>query len=336
MDGSELRIGLVGAGIFARDAHIPALLALGDRARVVAVWSRTKRAAEECAALLPGAASVMTDLDELLARDDVDAIDAVLPIDAQPEVVRKALLAGKHVISEKPVAPTSQVARTLIREWRASDRVWMVAENYRYEETWVKAAELIKAGTIGEPLTANWALHIPMTASVNYYHTAWRMSGQVGGGFVLDAGVHHVAVLRMLMGEIHAVKAVTRHFRSDLPAPDTLASSLEFASGAVGHYFVTFAAQQGGDSPITVTGSEGTLRAQRGWIEVTTAAGVVRNPVRERTGVEVELAAFVDAIERATPHRNSPEEALRDLEVIEAMFHSAAEEGVRIVSAQTD
>lgn len=333
---NELRVGLIGAGIFARDAHVPAWLALQGRARVVAVWSRTRASAEACAALLPGHVEIEENIGALLARQDIDAVDIVLPIDAQPDVVEMALAAGKHVISEKPIAASVQRAQALIEAWRPTGRVWMVAENYRYERTWRKVAELVHSGALGRPLSLTWALYAPMTPAVKYYHTPWRFSGQVGGGFVVDGGVHHMAVVRMVMGEVAAVKAIAAHQRRDLPAPDTISSALEFESGALGHYFVTFAARPGVELPLVVAGTEGILRAQREWVEVVREDGVARYELPGRNGVEAEIEAFVAAVMDGAPHDNAPQQALRDLTVITTMLQSAEEGGVRVVSVASD
>ena len=100
-----VRLGMIGAGLFARDAHVPALYSLDDDFVIAAVYSRTADSADKLNALLPEPADVYTDLDALLARDDIDAVDVLLPITLQPAIIQKALAAGKHVLSEKPVAP---------------------------------------------------------------------------------------------------------------------------------------------------------------------------------------------------------------------------------------
>ena len=80
--------------------------------------------------LLPQPVDVYQDIDALLERDDIEAVDIVLPISIQPEIVAKALAAGKHVISEKPVAPSVADGQQLVDLYRQyPDLVWMVAES---------------------------------------------------------------------------------------------------------------------------------------------------------------------------------------------------------------
>lgn len=84
-------------------------------------------------------------LDDLLARSDIHAVIIALPIKNQPEYIRKALLAGKHVLSEKPVAENVKDAKDLIGWYRSEidtkKVTWGVAENFRYLASYDHAAE---------------------------------------------------------------------------------------------------------------------------------------------------------------------------------------------------
>lgn len=315
-----LRIAVIGAGIFARDAHIPALLALQDRFHIAAVYSRTREHAESAAALVPYSVDITTDLDPLLERDDLDAFDVVLPIQVLPRVVEAALATGKHVISEKPVAPDVQTGLRLLQA--RGDQVWMVGENWRYNESFLAARSALQRGDIGRPILCHWALPIVMSPANKYYGTTWRRDGSFPGGFLLDGGVHYAAALRLLVGEVEEVAAFTAQMREDLPPADTLAASLRFAGGALGAFGVTFAAQHDAETAISIIGDGGSLRVYRGTLEITRGGEIARHTYADQ-GVRDELAAFAAAIIDGTPHRNSAEEALRDVAVIEALLKSA-------------
>ena len=350
-----VRLALIGAGIFARDAHLPALNRLAGRFDLAAIYSRTQASADALAEywrelrersrdesnvpgmevspahpLTPSPAHVetTTDLAALLARDDIDAVDIMLPIPAQAEIVAQALAAGKHVISEKPIAPDRAQALALIDlHRRRPERVWMVAENWRYEEAFVRAAELIRSGAIGRPLLAHWAQYSPfLRQGSKYAGSAWRRSGLFAGGLLLDGGVHHMAVLRMLLGEITGVAAVVRQLAPDLPPADTLTALLTFAGGAQAVYANTFALGSPFAAPLVITGERGSLRIERGRVEQADAAGRVQvTECAIYNGLDSELAAFAAAVREGCPHRNTPLEALADLAAIEAMLASAAD-----------
>ena len=90
---------------------------------------------------------------DLLLRPDIDAVIIALPITSQPEYIEAALAAGKHVLSEKPIAADLERAENLIKYYK-SDKVknkatWGVAENFRFLESYQYASqEMAKLGRI--------------------------------------------------------------------------------------------------------------------------------------------------------------------------------------------
>ena len=162
-----------------------------------------------------------------------------------------------------------------------------------------------------------------------YYGTEWRRAGLFAGGLLLDGGVHHLAVLRMLLGEVTAVSAMVQQLSPALPPADTLAATLAFTSGAQAIYLNTFALGTPFAVPLTITGEHGSLRIERGRIERAGSSGEVEvTDCAIYNGVDNELAAFAEAVRAGAPHRNTPLEALADLVAIEAMLASA-EDGCR-------
>ncbi len=320
-----IRLGLIGAGVFARDDHVPAIKALGDRFDIVAVYSRTRASAEALQAHLPHPTDIYTDLDQLLARPDIEAVDIVLPIENLPWAVEKALAAGKHIISEKPITPDVATGRRMIELYKNyPNQLWMVAENMRCEESIRRAGEIVRSGRLGKIITAYWTLLGSVRPDNKYYHTEWRRSGTWPGGFIMDGGVHHIAAFRQIVGEIVAVSAQARLMHPDLPPTDTLSAVLEFESGIIGHYTVTYAAGAPFPGYLTVVGETGALRCISGHLEVSENGKMIDIPVESGRDVINEMAAFADALRDGKPHNNPPLEALRDVAVIEALLHSGA------------
>lgn len=322
----RVRLGLIGAGIFMRDAHLPALLNLQEEYAITAVWSRTVESATRLAGMVEGTTgvspSVESELAALLARDDIDAVDIVLPIDSQPDVVRKALAAGKHVISEKPIASTVAAARALVNDWLGTGRTWMVAENWRYESAYVVARELIAKGTIGTPILASWQLHMPSTPDLPYYHTDWRRAGNFPGGYVLDAGVHHAAVFRQLLGNASNAQAFVVQHNPNIPPVDTLAATLQFENGALATYAASYAETPAIRTPLVIVGTQAILKVGRGIVEIERDGHTESQTIPSLDGVRNELAAFAAALNGGAPHINTPQEALKDLAIIEAILES--------------
>lgn len=322
---APIRLAILGSGIFARDAHLPALKMLSDTYEVVALYSRNHETATALAATLPGQVATYTDLTPLLARTDIEAVDIILPISTQPSVIEAALRAGKHVISEKPVAPDVASGRQLIETARAitakTGKVWMVAENYRYEPAFQRAGEAVRGGAIGRPIQFSWSTSAAVDPQNKYYHTAWRRDNSFPGGFLLDGGVHNIAAMRTIMGEVASVSAfVTRH-REDLPPADTLSATFRFESGAFGVWTMTFAAASPWETPIQVLGNGGALRVSFGQLDLISEDRTITQTFSVNN-VQEELAHFGEVIGGQTMH-STPAQALQDVAVIHAILESA-------------
>lgn len=172
-------------------AHLPAIAALDSGvAELRAIYSRSEKSASELAQAaqeqlhLGHRPSVYydgesaTNLDALLARADIDAVIIVLPITVQPSIVLKSLAAGKHVLSEKPVAPDVASGIELIREYDAIYKpkglIWRVAENYELEPGYHAAAQAIRDGKIGKVNSFNARVVGYVAKDSKYYKTPWR------------------------------------------------------------------------------------------------------------------------------------------------------------------
>ncbi len=326
MTQRPIRLAMMGAGVFARDSHLPVLRKMSDRFEIVAVYSRTAESATQLNRLLETPVPVYTDAEELLARQDIEAVDIALPIQVMPAAVEAALEAGKHVISEKPVAPNVATGRRLLEaQARHPNQVWMVAENYRYEDPFKRAAEIVRGGQIGRPFLADWAIYVGMRPGNKFFHTDWRQIPTHQGGFLLDGGVHHVAGMRMVLGEVAVVSTLVTLHQPDLPPVDTLSAAIRFTSGALASYSLTYAAGAPWYGALQVVGERGALRMHRsGKLELTVDGQAETIEVPGFTGIEGEFAAFAAAIRDGVSPSSTPLEAVRDVAVIEAMLRAGA------------
>jgi predicted dehydrogenase len=331
---APIRIAVVGSGLFVQDAHMPSLLALAGDYRIVAVCSRTRDGAAKAAAMLPYPAEATDDLAALLGRSDIDAFDLAVPIAAMPGLLEKALASGKHVFSEKPIAPDTDIGRSLIALHRRNPgQVWMVGENWRLEPAFMRAAQLVADGAIGRPRVAQWTNFAALRPTDRYYATAWRRSAANEAGLILDGGVHHAAVLRMVLGEAASVSATTALQRPDLPPYDTVAATIAFRSGAIGGYLVSYAYGAPWPSPLLVVGDAGAIKVDTRGLELTQNGETVAETFASaHFAVEDEFRLFADAIRSGRLQHNPPEAALADVGLVEAIM-LAARSGTRVVIA---
>ena len=336
---SPLRVAMLGAGLFATNSHAPILKKHPEIFEIRVVWSRGKESATKLAnALNCEALDGSETLDALLARSDIDAFVVALPLDVQPDLVVRLLKAGKHVLSEKPIAPTLEKAKSVLNEYCSLKKqhpglVWSVAENYRYEPGIQKAAELVKS-SIGDIIMVSLVVKNPFRSDNPYLNTSWRKNPSWYGGLFIDAFIHAVAGLRAIVpGELQQVSAVTSHVAEHLPGPDTLAAHLKWNSGVVG----TISASYASDTfryVYEITGKLGTVLLQRSTTkpgyDLILARGFGKNAKQETTffgfeGIEREFLAFAKACKSGNPNDeniNSPLEAVKDVEFVEALLQS--------------
>jgi predicted dehydrogenase len=320
---NPVRLALIGSGLWAQDAITPNLLELDDEFEVVTIYSRTLENAAALAEKYPYSIETSDDLETTLQRDDIEAVNILLPIHLLPATVEKALQAGKHVLSEKPVAPTVEEGRLLLELYRDyTNQVWMVGEQWWFEDALVKAANFIQEGEIGDLILGQWAVFNSFDKGNKYFETQWRQNPQFPGGMLLDGGVHRVAAFRMLMGEIVEVNATVKQV-GEVPPADTMSASFVFENGALGSFSATYAAGAWFQQPITMTGTEGTLRVERQLLETIKKGETQSHPVLAHQGVKRELQAFAAAIHQNKPFLNTPESALQDVAVVEAILESS-------------
>ncbi len=195
-----VRLGIIGCGIAAHELHWPALEKLQDKFRIVMVCNHTEEKARDFAEMAGGVPYTL-DYRELLKNKEIEAVDIALPIHLNYEAVKNAIRSKKHVIVEKPLAANLDEAKKMAAYEKRYPRVLMVAENYRYSPLYKRVKALIKEGAIGELYGAFWDAFRRMDLNDKYAKTLWRINHQYEGGFVTDAGIHNIAVLRSLCGE---------------------------------------------------------------------------------------------------------------------------------------
>ncbi|GLB39493.1 putative oxidoreductase family, C-terminal alpha/beta domain [Lyophyllum shimeji] len=354
-------IAILGAGIFAKEAHLPSLAALGHAAPVLkAVYSRSEKSAHDLAdaaaialRLTPPAVyhdgDKSTDLDALLARSDIDAVIVVLPITLQPSVILKALAAGKHVLSEKPVAPDVAQGLGLIQTYnttyKAKGLIWRVAENFEAEPGFRAAAAAIASGKIGKVIFFRTVVCNYIDKDSKWYKTPWRTVPDYQGGFLLDGGVHTIAALRiMLPHRLTHLSGFASLNKDYLEPHDTINAIVRAGDNFHGTAELTWASPTK-SRPVTdgfvITGTDGWLSVNQVTIEgandpvlritvksVIKAEGkgevekeeIIEEPVQ---GVKAELASFFDAIAgKDALNIGEPLEALRDVAFIQAALNS--------------
>ena len=138
----RLRLALVGCGAISK-YHLDGIHEGTGRIEVAAVVDTDRAKAESLAAQT--GATAFTSLEDALENGDFEAVDIMLPHDLHEWAAITCLEAGKHVLLEKPMAPTLEASQRILAVADKADTAFMVAENAQYWPEIVRAAELIES-----------------------------------------------------------------------------------------------------------------------------------------------------------------------------------------------
>lgn len=328
---SDLAVLVVGAGragmVHARNfaAGVPGsrLVGIADPAADVA-----ERAAGElgCQAFVDPVAAV-TD-------DRVDAVVIASPTFSHADLAVAALAAGKHVLSEKPLAASLADARRIEAALGASRCVFMMAFMRRFDRGFRRARELIDQGAVGEPL------YIRSTTRGPGLPPPWAWDVERSGGLIAEVNSHDIDTVRWLTGQEFArVRAIGRAAkRPDIAAShpgfvDVLAVQASLDRGGLAHIDGACPADYGYDARAEVYGTEGVLFVgdpTEGPL-VVTKQQVRRDPVAGwarlfQDAYRAEDRHFVAACRGDAPAEPGLRDGLRALEVVIAVNRSLRED----------
>jgi predicted dehydrogenase len=197
-------------------------------ARLVACADLELDRAAALARTAPGATAT-TRWQDLLDRADVDIVIVSTTNDRLAEVAQSAVLAGKHVLVEKPAARRLAEIDALIESAARTDRVVRVGFNHRYHHALQQARALVDAAAIGDLMFVRGRYGHGGRPG---YHQEWRADPAIsGGGELIDQGVHLIDLSRWFLGDFVTVDGFAHTYFWPMPVDDnafmTLRTPLE-------------------------------------------------------------------------------------------------------------
>lgn len=320
---SKVKLGIIGTGLAAKNLHLPALQKLKNKFEIVAVCNHTEKKAKEFAELVGGVPYYLA-YREMLKRDDIEAVDITMPINLNYIAARDSIKAGKHVILEKPLAGNMREAKELLKLDKKFRTVKMVAENFRYRKVFHKAKEYIDNGKIGKPYAVNWNLYYHVTTDKDYWSTKWRQKHEHPGGFLLDAGVHNVAAIRMILGDFKSGNALIKSVNPKIGTFDTTVFQFELKNGIVGLYNLYFSVNGHWEDKLLIFGDKGSIEINTNVLTLKQQGK--KDKIEDLTdghGYDAELTDFYNAIVKGTKFNYNFKEAYRDMEIVLGALKSA-------------
>jgi predicted dehydrogenase len=333
-----MRLGVIGCGNISLRAHLPAAQAEPGVEIVAAADATPARLAMFGTAAGLGAAACYADAADLLARSDVDAVLVATPPRYRPAIVLAALAAGKHVLSEKPIALSPAEGWDMTGAARSAGLRLAMVHNYYVMPDFVAVKRVLDSGVIGEPYLAilNF-LGVLDNSGAAEYQPVWRHDPRMSGGGVLMDMLHAVYILPWLMGgqPIRSVSAaVDRRLGGDRwSVEDVALCRFQFDSG----FGLINMAWGQGPGGVEIMGSQGRLLLfyrsfGTGPFEPPEQLHVFRGA--ERVPVELDLQPsfgmraiwrdFVDSVEHDHEPIAPGEQGCATLEAVVGAYASAA------------
>ena len=321
----RVRWGVLSTASIATHKVIPGLHKTAN-GEVLAIASRDEGRARDAATAM-GIPRAYGSYEALLADPDVDAVYVPLPNHLHAPWTIAAARAGKHVLCEKPLAMTAEVAHEMVAAAAAAGVLLMEAFMYRLHPSWVAAREIVASGRIGRLRAVDsWFSYF------NDDPANIRNIREAGGGALFDIGCYSVNLSRMLFGgEPDRVSAVV--VRDPASGVDVLTSGiLGFGDGTA---TFTCSTRTESDQRVDIYGADGRVSIEipfnippdrptrisviaGGDPPVAPAAEVLTFETADPYTVEAER--FAAAILGGTPVPTPPEDAVANLRVIERLF----------------
>ena len=253
----RIRFALVGCGRIAQN-HIAAIDRHLERAELVAVCDVDAGARAKFAELT--GARGYESLGSMLAASDADIVVLATPSGLHPEQTIQIAHAGKHVMTEKPMATRWDDGKRMVTACdNAGVRLFVVKQNRRNATLQLlkRAVEKKRFGRIFMV-----SINVFWTRPQEYYDSArWRGTWEFDGGAFMNQASHYIDLLDWLVGPIESIQAYTGTLARNIQVEDTGVMAVRWRSGALGSVNVTMLTYpQNLEGSITIIGEKGTVR----------------------------------------------------------------------------
>lgn len=215
-----IRIGIIGFGMASQTFHLPLIQHCPDFTLAGIASSKTT---------LPDNIPRFLTPESLIHDPNVDAIAIITPNDTHYPLAKAALIAGKHVVLEKPMCITTAQANDLVHTAKTANRQLAIFHNRRLDNDFLTVQRLIADGTLGpiRRVISNWDRFRPIVRD------RWRENAGEGSGIWYDLGPHLIDQALVLFGMPYSLTANLRALRPNSPSVDHAQVTLHYPDKTV-------------------------------------------------------------------------------------------------------
>ena len=253
----KVRFALAGCGRIAAN-HFESIAQHADRAELVAVCDSDPAAL--AAATTRTGAQGFAHYPQMLAEVDADCVVLATPSGLHARQVIEAAQAGRHVMTEKPMATRWADGLAMVKACdEARVRLFVVKQNRR-NRTLQLLREAITAGRFGRIYMVT--VNVFWSRPQSYYDSApWRGTWEFDGGAFMNQASHYIDLLDWMVGPVESVMAYTGTLARHIEVEDTGVAALKWRNGAMGSVNVTMLTHpKNYEGSITILGEKGTVR----------------------------------------------------------------------------
>jgi UDP-N-acetyl-2-amino-2-deoxyglucuronate dehydrogenase len=253
----KIRVALVGCGRIAQK-HLEAIEAHRDRIELIAVCD-SDRAALDAVVERTGVRGFGS-LTSLLADSSADVVVLCTPSGLHSVQTIQAAAAGRHVITEKPMATRWADGKRMVEACDAANVCLFVVKQNRRNATLQLLKRAVEQKRFGRIYMVN--LNVFWSRPQSYYNSAkWRGTWEFDGGALMNQASHYVDLLDWLIGPVESVQAYTATLARDIQVEDSAVVGVRWRSGALGSMNVTMLTYpKNYEGSITILGETGTVR----------------------------------------------------------------------------
>jgi UDP-N-acetyl-2-amino-2-deoxyglucuronate dehydrogenase len=251
-----VRVALIGCGRIS-GSHVAAIDKIDDLQLVAVCDAEAERA--RVIAEARGIPAFRT-IEELLARVDCNVVSICTPSGLHPPHGIAAARAGRHVVTEKPMAISLADADALVRACDEAGVHLFVVKQNRLNPAVQLLRRAVEKGRFGRIYLANTTVR--WTRPQEYYDAArWRGTWEFDGGAIMNQASHYVDLIQWLVGPVESVIAKTATLARRIETEDTGIAVLRFRSGALGVIEVTVLTYpRNMEGSVTILGERGTVK----------------------------------------------------------------------------
>ncbi len=323
------RAAIIGCGAIHR-LHANALQTIPN-AQLTAVVDNIKYRAEDAAEMY--GCPMYVDYHDVLSDESIDVVHICTPHHLHYSMTMDALEAGKHVLTEKPIATRVSDAEAMVSKAVQVGRRLGVTFQNRYNPNSRRAKELLEEGVLGDILGLKGL--VIWHRNESYYNSEdWRGSWDLeGGGVLINQAIHTVDLMQWLGGPVTSVSGqIATHALSDFIEVEDMASGfLKFANGASGVFFATNDFSANCPVEVEIHGTKGSLIVRGDdlllngeLVDIQSVTGqTVKNKSYWGLGHQDLISSFYTALESNSREYVPGEEGLKALAIIKGFYHSA-------------